>query len=752
MKKWNMIRWILGIPVIVLTLILVILIFEPEKSGITRAAAAKSVALALLSPEELNAWEKTYGASRFAADEVGEWYVPYLDYLYENDYLDEAETPADREHAEGFLTYREAARIAEQLSGNLKRLVLANRRNGEKAYPAEDWWLLYDSLLKEADREGAVHTETVCIYGTPENIQGCPAWTAYTSLGTLTFYGLSLDSYVDHELSVLLRDGELIHVQKDKGQNTLYRNVWILDGDSQGLMVYIGDIQRRIPFRKNYKKTVELIGNLADLTMDHGKITKVSVKKERISGKVLSVQAGSIELEGYGTVPLDTEYKVLKTYGDVKRQQLSDILVGSENQEFIVAKGKICAAIKEREDAADRIRVLIMGNGFESRYHEKIEITCPGSIKKIQGDSETMLDPASVISVTSGDGTCSERLILEPQDGSELTVNSLVRAQGTPSYGGRLEILDTENGLVLVNEIDMEEYLKKVIPSEMPSSYEKEALKAQAVCARTYAFMQSRSNSYSEYGAQIDDSTQFQVYNNVDPDEKTAQAVQETYGKMLYYNENPITAYYFSTSCGTTTNATIWDSDPEDTPYLRCLSLQTARSRLSFASEEAFASFIKKKNFPAYDASYPLYRWNFKTNGTIIASHVGGVGKITGVSVTERGPGGVAMKLLVKGSEGETTISGQNAIRSALGDASLTLTLMDGKTSDGWSLLPSGFLAIEETGTDEQGVVQFRVYGGGYGHGVGMSQNGAQGMAKAGMGYEEILKYFYDGVTIEEKE
>ena len=751
MKKWNMIRWILGIPVIVLTLILVILIFEPEKSGITRAAAAKSVALALLSPEELNAWEKTYGASRFAADEVGEWYVPYLDYLYENDYLDEAETPADREHAEGFLTYREAARIAEQLSGNLKRLVLANRRNGEKAYPAEDWWLLYDSLLKEADREGAVHTETVCIYGTPENIQGCPAWTAYTSLGTLTFYGLSLDSYVDHELSVLLRDGELIHVQKDKGQNTLYRNVWILDGDSQGLMVYIGDIQRRIPFRKNYKKTVELIGNLADLTMDHGKITKVSVKKERISGKVLSVQAGSIELEGYGTVPLDTEYKVLKTYGDVKRQQLSDILVGSENQEFIVAKGKICAAIKEREDAADRIRVLIMGNGFESRYHEKIEITCPGSIKKIQGDSETMLDPASVISVTSGDGTCSERLILEPQDGSELTVNSLVRAQGTPSYGGRLEILDTENGLVLVNEIDMEAYLKKVIPSEMPSSYEKEALKAQAVCARTYAFVQSRSNSYSEYGAQIDDSTQFQVYNNVDPDEKTAQAVQETYGKMLYYNENPITAYYFSTSCGTTTNASICDSDPEDTPYLRCLSLQTARSRLSFASEEAFASFIKKKNFPAYDASYPLYRWNFRTNGTIIASHIGGVGKITGVSVTERGPGGVAMKLLVKGSEGETTISGQNAIRSALGDASLTLTLMDGKTSDGWSLLPSGFLAIEETGTDEQGVVQFRVYGGGYGHGVGMSQNGAQGMAKAGMGYEEILKYFYDGVTIEEK-
>ena len=72
MRKRNMIRWIFGIPAIVLILIGIILFCEPDRSGITRAAAAKSVALALLSPVELNAWEKTYGASRFAADEVGE--------------------------------------------------------------------------------------------------------------------------------------------------------------------------------------------------------------------------------------------------------------------------------------------------------------------------------------------------------------------------------------------------------------------------------------------------------------------------------------------------------------------------------------------------------------------------------------------------------------------------------------------------------------------------------------------------------
>ena len=752
MKKHKMIRWVLGIPAIVLTLILVIVFCEPEKSGITRAAAAKSVALALLSPDELKTWKKEYGASHFAADTMDEWYVPYLDYLYENGYLSEEETPADQEHAEGFLTYGEAARIARNVSDGLERTVAVSKRNRAKAYPEENWWLLYESLLQAADPDGAVKSESIRIYGTPENIQGCPAWTAYTSAGTLAFTGLSLDSYVDHELTVWLREKELIHVQKDNGQNTLYRNVWILDGDSQSVMVYIGDIQRKIPFQKKYKKTEELIGNLVDLTMEKGKITKVSVKKDRIAGKVLSVREDAIELEGYGSVPLDEEYKVLKTYGDVKRQQLSDILVGSETQEFIVAKGKICAVIREREDDADKIRVLIMSDGFQSVYHSSVEIACAGSVKRIQGEEESVLDPGTVVSVTSGDGTCAEnRLILEAEEGEELTVTSLSRAQGTPSYAGRLELVDTDEGLVLVNELYLEDYLKKVVPSEMPASYAKEALKAQAVCARTYAFMQRTSNTYSAFGAQIDDSTKFQVYNNTEPDEQTAQAVQETYGKMLYYDGNPITAYYFSTSCGTTTNSVIWDSDPDTTPYLRCLSLQTARSRLSFADESEFAAFIKRKDFQAYDASYPFYRWNLKTNGNVIAAHVSGVGTVTSVSVTERGPGGVAMKLLVKGTDGEKTISGQNAIRSALGDASLTINRNDGKTSDGWSSLPSGFLTVESTGTDANGIAQFRIYGGGYGHGVGMSQNGAQAMAKAGMSCEEILKYFYDGVTIEEK-
>lgn len=751
MKTKKFIGWVIGIPLLVVILILIIVFHEPEKEGISRAMAAKSVALVLQSPEELNAWQKEYGASHFPADALTEWYVPYLDYLYEKGYLTEEVTPAEIRYAEGELTYGEARQIAGALSPSLEEQVKVTKKNRDKPYPEELWWLLYDSVLKEADPDGQVSREKVLIYGTPKNIPETPAWTAYTNLGTIRFQGLSLDPYLDHELSAYMRGGEMIHVLEDKGQNTVYRNVWLMDGDEEELLVYLGDIERRIPFKKKSKKTEELIHKLADIQMEDGKVTKVSLKQETITGKVLSVQEDAIEIEGYGLVPLDEEYKVLKTYGEIKRQKLTDILVGYDMEEFVVAKGKICAALTVRDFQADTIRVLLMNSGFKGLFHETVTLSCSGAVRVLQGEEESSLEAGTELTFTTGDEQLAAgRMILEPQNGEEITVRSLERSQGAPSYAGRLEVIDTEDGLVLINELYLEDYLKKVVPSEMPSSYEKEALKAQAVCARTYAYMQLQSNTYSQYGAHVDDSTNFQVYNNIETDSRTAEAVQETYGKMLLYEGAPISAYYFSTSCGTTADASVWGSDPEKTPYLKSIALQPGRRHLNLTDNDDFAAFIKRKDYPAYDSSFPFYRWNVTTNAQILTANIGGVGEVSSIQVTERGSGGVAQKLLVRGSTGEKTISGQNAIRAALGDASLTINRGDGKTTDGWSSLPSGFLAVEAAGTNDAGVKLFKIYGGGYGHGVGMSQNGAQGMAKDGMGYEEILTFFYDGISVEE--
>ena len=85
----------------------------------------------------------------------------------------------------------------------------------------------------------------------------------------------------------------------------------------------------------------EYLHNLADIQLENGKVTRVSVKKERIKGKLLSVCPDGVEIEGYGMVPLDEEYKVLRTYGGLARQELEDLLIGYDIQEFVAAKGKI---------------------------------------------------------------------------------------------------------------------------------------------------------------------------------------------------------------------------------------------------------------------------------------------------------------------------------------------------------------------------------------------------------------------------
>ncbi len=751
MKNRRLIGWIIGIPVLVVILILVIRFCDTEKAGISRAEAIRSVVYAVCAPEDFDAWRRGYGASHFPADELEEWYVPYLDYAYEQGWLQTPDVPADAAHAEAELTCGEAQMIVEALAPGLGDSIRVAGEKRTDPCPYDSWWLLYDSIRRQTDPDGEMEKASVLVYGTPGSMPEAAAWTAYTNLGELRFDGLSLDGYVDHELMAYVRGSVLIHVIENRGQNVTYRNVWILDGDEEGLRVYLGDIERTIAFRKKTRQAEELAGTLADIRMTDGRIAKVSLKQDAITGKVLSVREHAVEIEGYGVVELDDECKVLKTYGEVRREKLSDILVGYDMQQFVVAEGKICAVLTVREFEADTIRVLLMTSGFSSMFHDSVSIVCDRAVTMTQGDETERIEAGQEITFTSGEEELAAgRILLEPEGDAEIRVTSIERSLGTPSYAGRLELLDTQLGLVLINDLYLEDYLAKVVPSEMPSNYEKEALKAQAVCARTYAWMQIQGNTYSRYGAHVDDSTNFQVYNNVETDARTAEAVRETYGQMLLYEGNPVSAYYFSTSCGVTSDLGVWGGDPEETPWLKSVALQPGGGAPDLTDNDDFLAFITDTDYPAFDSAYPLYRWSMVTNVNYLTDHIDGVGTVESIRVTERGAGGVAQKLLVRGTDGERTIEGQSAIRSALADPALTLVRNDGQETDGWSSLPSGFLAVEEYGVNSSGVRRYKIYGGGYGHGVGMSQNGAQGMAKAGYTCEEILGFFYSGVTVGE--
>ena len=761
MSSKKMVYWTGAVAAAVLLLIILIVTLDHNGNYVSRALAGKALALGMTDRETCEAWEDE-NESNFPSSLKGQWYVKYLDYLIGNGYMelpgdeDGEERQADMEDfAAGAITYGEVAYAAEQVESGLSRALGVSRKKYSDPIPKEEWWLFYETFLKQADPEGTVQTKTIALYGTPANVEGAESWTAYTSEGELQFEGLSLDAYIDHEIEVCIRGTDIIRMERDVSDEVVYKNAWLIpDGEKNRMEVYIGGTVREFPLEDAVEE--EAGGVLADVSLKDGKIRKLSLKKDTIEGKVLAVRDNAIEIEGYGNVAITDDFKVYKTYGTVKEARKKDILVGYDIQKFVVEDKRICAALLVKSFDARNIRVLLMDTGFQSIFHDTVTLKCSVPMKVVLGDYEFTVEAGEKFTVFDGDERLrrsDRRFIIEPEDPTKsIDVTTIERGQGTPSYQGTLEISQEKEGRLLLNDLDVEDYLTRVVPSEMPASYEMEALKAQAVCARTYAYRQIKANAYSQYGAHVDDSTNYQVYNNTASSERTDTAVMETYGQMVFYGDNPAETYYFSTSCGHTTDGTIWGADQSAVPYLKGVSLTDGRTVMKeLRDNESFEKFIRDKDEKTYDSTFPMYRWETKITNRSLEEKITGIGEIQALAVTERGTGGIAKKLKVYGSEGETVISGESQIRSTLGSTELVYKKNDGKTLTGWSNLPSAYIAIDETARDEEsGLRTFTIWGGGYGHGVGMSQNGAQQMAREGMDYEDILTFFYDGVEIRE--
>lgn len=380
--------------------------------------------------------------------------------------------------------------------------------------------------------------------------------------------------------------------------------------------------------------------------------------------------------------------------------------------------GQACPAQEET------IRVLIKTQDFQGEYHESLSIVCnsathtAGQGKVIAAGETLELDGGSELF------GADDVIELIPEDETAgFTVTSLRRAQGTPTYEGKLEIRREAGGLLLINEVALETYLCYVVPSEMPASYEKEALKAQAVCARTYACRQILDGALEAKHADVDDSVSFQVYNNIERQERADEAVAETAGIIMTCDQEPITAYFFSTSSGHTSTNEVWAQTPEK--YLQCVNLGDLES------------------------AEPWYRWSVSLPAAYLNGRISkyGIGDLTGFEVVKRSQGGAVEELKITGTEGETVLSSEYKIRQLLSTEGYPITRNDGSTVTDMSLMPSAYFDCTPV-TQNGETTAWLFEGGGYGHGVGMSQNGANRLAEQGKGYEEILRYFYTEIDL----
>ncbi len=359
---------------------------------------------------------------------------------------------------------------------------------------------------------------------------------------------------------------------------------------------------------------------------------------------------------------------------------------------------------REIRESPACIRVLLTGSDFQSVYHSSVTVLLDGEEKTYT--SEDLKNQ-------------EEPVVLEGKHG--VTVTSIQRQQGNPVYMGRLEIYGKPEGLLLINELPVEAYLEAVVPSEMPASCSMEALKAQAVCARTYACRQMEEGRMEEYGADVDDSVNFQVYGNIAPQESTSQAVKETEGQVLTQDGKLIQAYYFSTSAGATSTDEVWGAS-EEASYLKSVECE-------FDSHEPWSSW--EVTLP-WEMLEDRARRNYSLPG-----------RLESFQVTKKSQGGAVIGLQVNCAEGSCEIQGEYQVRKFFAPGDCILTGWDGAVLESGSLLPSAYFTLGEA--SEVGVT---LHGGGYGHGVGMSQNAASEMGKQGYSYKEILNYFFRDVEL----
>ena len=741
---------------------------NPNYNVINKAQVAKSVSMLFHTMEELNENE----GSEFQGQDAA-WYHKYMNMMYTDSYYSIKDIqPIEREALDAF-TYGDLEKLYTNM-GVVDRELLSYVKNNRSNSPIilKEWNEIYGLMVEKLDINDKIEKVNLIISGTISRDSSLPQWTATTTYGKVGFEGLSVDYYIDKGITVFIKDNEILGVADVYSEDVIYHNSWIISMSGGNIKAYVEGCIREFIYNdkvSNYSNVV------ADLSVKDGNLVEAVFKTNTVNGKVLQTSKTEIDLEGVGTYSIDDDCRVYKIYGNISMCNMSEVLVGYDAQRFILdGEGKICAVIIDRDVQATNIRVILNTTGFNGLFHDSVtvvakegmRITCGSETFEVEANKEYVITPDSELAKSGRIKITSKGL-----DG-KVGITTIERGYGTPYYRGTIEITLREGKLMIINELPLEEYLYSVVPSEMPWSYNYEALKAQAICARSFAYKHVMSNSYSEYGAHVDDSTTYQVYNNSEEQTVSNSAVDETYGQVLTYGEEVISAYFYSTSCGATTTSAVWGSDY---PYTYSTVLNVENQSLNLKNETIFDSFIRT-NYKTYDSEYPWYRWKVTMSlkkltsaineqiGTLSAENVqilndkgvwvnkkiSSVGQVKKIETGERGEGGVLKYITIFGTDATVRVYKEYNIRKILSPNGIAIKRGTGDEVTTMTMLPSGFFVLDEE-TENNLLSGYTFVGGGYGHGVGMSQNGANAMAKLGLRYDEILHFFYKDVEVSKK-
>ena len=594
----------------------------------------------------------------------------------------------------------------------------------------------------------------------------------YVSDGTkkYDFQTVYEEKYLDRVLDVYVKNGVIFKVNGFGHTEIPLEHVWIIDADSKQCTFIYNGITKNYPVNGSAAVKKDCV---ATLFIADESVVNFDDVYEVMEGRVVSVE-GDIRLEGTPKYSYDDNFAVYNISDDVRFMESRQPLLGYETVKLFVKDKKACAAVTYGDAECETIRIILNNHDFTSYKMQKLTLSSEGMLKVIYPDGGEKTFPAGeMVTIQYEEYENGEKIIIEQiGKGKGITVHSLTRECGAPVYDGLIEVDMKADGMYVINELPLEQYLYGVVSSEVPSSYEKEALKAIAVCARAYAYGKMKDGSFDEYNADLDDSVFCQMYNDVLKTPESIRAVDETYGIVPVYDGEVIFPLYFSTSCGMTcTNSEVWGGTPY--PYFTSNVEDMEKSELDLSDEDTFVQFMEDSlGYDTIEKDLPYYRWSIyytreditkainrklseridtgagsirvkNANGDFVDEDIMDIGDVVSVEVHERSSSGMVLALLIEGTKETILVEGQANVRNLITPVNQNIVKQDDSVVTGWSSLPSAFYYI----TERDG--GFIIYGGGFGHGAGLSQNGANALAAKGYNYTYIIRHYFSSSDFE---
>jgi SpoIID/LytB domain protein len=385
-----------------------------------------------------------------------------------------------------------------------------------------------------------------------------------------------------------------------------------------------------------------------------------------------------------------------------------------------------------------------------------VKIAQPKQWSIILGPFDSLNDAHSALDFVQKKGFLDSRVEPENSDIPVITVyapdGSLVHLGNDPvvfypsngrfklndhEYRGDAEVtLDAYGTISIINRVKAEDYLYSVIPREMPPSASPEALKAQAVIARTYLL--NNMNRHIADGFNLCSTTDCQVYGGVDDEtDSSIQAVRATRGQALTYGGNLVNALFHSTCGGKTANySDIWDG--ESPPYLTSVDEKSGFDGKILSGDKEIADFLSKG--AGYCKSSKYFRWDKTYTGEQMLNVIKQtlpeftnnpelkINSLNGISILSRSASGRVQRIMIETDAG-TFYFEKDAIRWVLGNLKSTLFILD----------------TSSTGDART----YKFTGSGWGHGLGLCQIGAMNLAKDySYSYRQILEHYYPQTSI----